>query len=309
MTIVGIDRVTYGVANMAKSRQFFSDWGLTRVSAGKDRVLFRTADHSEVMLRPRGHPSLPRGVGRGSTVREITWGVSSKRDLAAIANELSRDRDVVEDKDGTIHSTDELGLGIAFRRAKRKPSRKARAPFNSPDVVERVNQRATFYPRAIPESIGHTVWRVSEPRKIEAFYTERLEFFVSDRYVGDVGSFMRCKAEGGHHDFVAFKSGDGKRRLDHVAFLVRDIGEVMAGGLALSGKGWKTAIGPGRHGVSSAYFWYFDNPSGGMAEYFTDEDHVTADWKPARMKRTRQTFAEWFLPDGLDPRKGSILSG
>ena len=299
MNIVGIDRVTYGVANMEKARRFFTDWGLSKVSASENRALFRTANHCEVLLLPRGHGALPRGIGRGSTVREITWGVESKRDLATIANNLACDRDVAADRDGTIHSTDDLGLGIAFRHTKRKPYENPRAPLNAPGAVERLDQRATYYPRAVPQSIGHTVWIVNEPRRIAAFYTERLGFHVSDQYTDDGGTFMRCQAVGGHHNHVAFKSADGKQRLDHVAFLVRDINEVMAGGMSFTRKGWKTAVGPGRHGISSAYFWYFDNPCGGMAEYFTDEDHLTAAWKPGTIKRSRRTFAEWFLPDGL----------
>ena len=309
MTIVGIDRVTYGVSEMEKARRFFADWGLKKISGSEHRSLFRTMDNSEIVLRPQDHKSLPPGVGGSATVREITWGVKSKRDVKAIASELSRDRDVVEDKDGTIHSTDDLGLGIAFRLTKRRSHKNQRAPFNAPGKVERVDRRATFYPRAVPESIGHTVWRVNEPRKIEAFYTERLGFFVSDRYVDDGGSFMRCKASGGHHDHVAFKGGDDAPKLDHVAFLVRDIGEIMAGGLDLTRKGWKTAVGPGRHGISSAYFWYFDNPCGGMAEYFTDEDHVTENWKPGKTERTSYTFAEWFLPDGLPSRDNPTPTG
>lgn len=299
MTFVGIDRVTYGVANMDKARRFFTDWGVRKTSRANDRAMFRTVNHSEILLLPRGHKSLPRGVGRGSTVREITWGVKSKRDVTVIANELSKDRDVVQDKDGTIHATDDSGLGIAFRQSKRRPYKELRAPLNSPGTVERIDRRATFYPRAIPQSIGHTVWYVRDPRKIEAFYIDRLGFFVTDRFADDAGVFMRCQEAGGHHNHVVFKSPDGKQKLDHVAFLVRDINEVMAGGMYINGKGWKTAVGPGRHWVSSAFFWYFDNPSGAMAEYFTDEDHVTADWQPETVERTRQSFAEWFLPNGL----------
>ena len=299
MTIVGIDRITYGVANMDKARRFFTDWGLSKVSSSANRALFRTANHAEVLLLPRGHASLPCGVGRGSTVREITWGVKSKRDLARIANDLSRDRDVATDRDGTLHTTDDLGLGVAFRHTKSKPYKDLRAPLNAPGTVERLDQRATYYPRATPQSIGHTVWLVNEPGKIAAFYTERLGFRVSDQYTNDGGTFMRCQVVGGHHNHVAFKSPDGKQRLDHVAFLVRDINEVMAGGMNFANKGWKTAVGPGRHGISSAYFWYFDNPCGGMAEYFTDEDHLTEAWTPGTLTRSRQTFAEWFLPNGL----------
>ena len=57
MTFVGIDRVTYGVANMEKARRFFTDWGVSKASGAKDRALFRTVNQSEILLLPRGHKS------------------------------------------------------------------------------------------------------------------------------------------------------------------------------------------------------------------------------------------------------------
>ena len=42
--------------------------------------------------------------------------------------------------------------------------------------------------------------------------------------------------------------------LNHVAYTVRDIHEVLGGGLHISRQGWKTQLGPGRHPISSAYF-------------------------------------------------------
>jgi hypothetical protein len=42
--------------------------------------------------------------------------------------------------------------------------------------------------------------------------------------------------------------------LNHVAFVVRDIHEVIGGGLNMNRSEWSTFIGPGRHPISSAYF-------------------------------------------------------
>ena len=88
MSFVGIDAVTYGVANMATARRFFTDWGLRRVSSGKTRTVFETSAKCQVILRPRGTKGLPKAIQRGSTIRELVWGVSSKREVNAIGSVL-----------------------------------------------------------------------------------------------------------------------------------------------------------------------------------------------------------------------------
>jgi catechol-2,3-dioxygenase len=88
--------------------------------------------------------------------------------------------------------------------------------------------------------------------------------------------------------------------LHHIAFEVNDVHEMLGGGLAFSKKGWATEVGPGRHPISSAYFWYFKNPLGGAIEYFCDSDYVNADWKPRQYRINR--FSEWHLADGIVQR-------
>jgi catechol 2,3-dioxygenase-like lactoylglutathione lyase family enzyme len=134
--------------------------------------------------------------------------------------------------------------------------------------------------------------------KSTAFY-EGLGFVVSDSYPGR-GSFMRCALEGGHHDVFLLQMPDGKQGLNHIAFAVRDIHEVFGGGLAMSRAGWKTQLGPGRHPISSAYFWYFECPVGALIEYNADEDHLTADWQPREFTPGPTVFAEWAVDGGLD---------
>ena len=303
MTITGIDAVTYGVADVARARRFFDDWGLKRVKTGAAESVLETRDGTQVVLRPRAAKGLPKAVQRGSTVREITWGVKSRRDLQALERELARDRDVTVDKDGALHAVDPMGFGFALRVSRRRKTADAPLPMNSPAAPSRVDRRATYYDRARPRHIGHCVFNVPDLAAMQAFYTERLGFFVSDHYTGR-GVFLRCAARGGHHNLFCLQI-DGKAKLNHVAFAVRDIHEMFAGGLHQTAKGWKTAIGPGRHHVSSCYFWYFRNPAGGMAEYFCDEDYLTEAWKPGDWDPAPETFAEWVLASGL-PRSKAL---
>ena len=68
---------------------------------------------------------------------------------------------------------------------------------------------------------------------------------------------------------------------------MRDIHEVFGGGMHIDRCGWETQLGPGRHPVSSAYFWYFQNPAGALIEYYADEDVLTPEWQPREFEPGR----------------------
>jgi catechol-2,3-dioxygenase len=148
--------------------------------------------------------------------------------------------------------------------------------------------------------VGHVVFFVADLAATEAFYAS-LGFVTSDRYP-QRGAFMRCAPRGGHHDLFLLRTPDAKRGLNHVAFTVRDIHEVFGGGLHISRSGWETQLGPGRHPISSAYFWYFRNPAGGLIEYYADEDELTEAWQARDFEPGPTVFAEWAIEGGIDGR-------
>jgi hypothetical protein len=90
-----------------------------------------------------------------------------------------------------------------------------------------------------------------------------------------------------------------KRGFHHVAFELGSIHELFGGGLNMTRKGWRTALGPGRHPISSCYFWYFHSPCGGAAEYDFDSDLVDDRWVPGVFEQTPEAFAEWCLAEGM----------
>lgn len=300
MDYTGIESVTYGVSNMQKGLRFFTDWGLKKVANGKSGTLFETQDGSRVVLRPRGDKSLPKAVERGSTVREIVWGVRTRRELDQLSKRLiAAGLDVAANGDGTIRIVDPAGIGVGFAVSRRRKVALPSPKMNAPHAHARIDQVAPRYRRARPVKIGHAVFYVPDIKEMERFYTRIVGFHVSDRYEKDQAIFLRCSAEGDHHNFFLMQSPSGKTGLNHIAFAVRDIHEVFGGGLHFARLGYKTAVGPGRHPISSAYFWYFENPCGGAIEYFADEDHLTPAWKPKRYKRVPENFAEWALNDGI----------
>jgi catechol 2,3-dioxygenase-like lactoylglutathione lyase family enzyme len=298
MSITGIDQVTFGAEDVAAARRFFGDFGLTeRASEGGDAA-FATIDGGEVRIRPSSAPDLPPAFEPGSTLREVIWGCADKQALAETVAALRGVASLEVSADGTARCTDPNGLRLGFCVSARKPVAVEPTPVNAPGTPRRINRESIVRDGARPINIGHVVLFVSSLEESAAFYQSRLGFVVSDRYP-KAGLFLRCQPTGGHHNLFMLER-PGRQGLNHVAFTVRDLHEVIAGGLAMSGKGWQTDIGPGRHPISSALFWYFKSPCGGSAEYYADEDYLTADWKPRDFVRTPENFVEWAFAGGID---------
>ena len=283
MSIEGIDRVTYGVEDLAACRRFFLDWGLKLVREDAAGLDFESLNGCELLMRKIDDAALPPAVEAGSTLREVIWGVESDADLAAL---------------GSVPKIDPNGIGLGFRVTRKRPVTVEGSPANVWGHAARIDAPSPVYDRAEPVEVGHVVFFTDRLAEMTAFY-EKLGFHVSDRYPGR-GVFLRCAARGGHHDLFLLQLPDGKRGLNHVAFAVRDLHEVIGGGLAMARHGWETQIGPGRHPISSAMFWYFKSPAGGLVEYYADDDVLTEHWTARDFAPSPEMFAEWAVVGGID---------
>jgi catechol 2,3-dioxygenase-like lactoylglutathione lyase family enzyme len=294
MAVSGIDAVVFGVEDMGEAKRFLDDWGVRPVETAADRLVYETRDGGEVIVRPKDAPDLPPAIEPGSTVREVIWGTPDAAGLAAAVAAVG----ATAEGDGLPRARDPNGLTIAFRVSKRRPLAVTPTAANAPGAHQRVNKRSPVYDRATPIKIGHVVAFAADYAAMRAFYTEKLGFIISDEYPGH-GAFMRCQRVGEHHNLFILNR-PGKPGINHVAFTVTDIHEVIGGGIAMSKKGWKTEIGPGRHPISSAYFWYFENPLAAPLEYYADDDFCTEDWTPGTFERKPELFAEWAIVGGID---------
>src|ERR1700744_4072146 len=121
MSLQGIDAVVFGVADMAEAKRFLDDWGVTPVSATEDKLVYRTRDGAEVIVRPKDAPDLPPAIEPGNTVREVIWGAAT---AAALDKSLETLRTVDSFRtgaDGLPRVTDPNGLSLAFRVSQRTP--------------------------------------------------------------------------------------------------------------------------------------------------------------------------------------------
>lgn len=303
MSVLGIDQITFGTDDLLLARRFFTDWGLALTEERADALVFECLNGCRVVVAAMDRAGLPPAIEDGPTVREVVWGVHSEADLDRYAAAIAQDPGFV---DGTVDGarrigcTDPNGLAVRLQVTRKRELPELQAGvMNTWNRKDRINQPAPVYERATPIEVGHVVFFVADVQAVEDFYLNRFGFVASDRYPGR-GSFLRCAGEGGHHDLFLLQLPTGKRGINHVAFTVRDIHEVFGGGLHFSRCGWETQLGPGRHPVSSAYFWYFKNPAGGLIEYYADEDQLTREWQPRDFEPGPTVFAEWAIDGGLD---------
>jgi len=302
MSVLGIDQITYRADDLPTCRRFFSDWGLALRSETVDELLFECLNGCRVVVTAPGKSGLPVAMEEGPTLLEVVWGVASEADLARYAAAIAHDDAFIDGEvDGArrIGCTDPNGLAVRLQVSRKQAIDIDCGAMNTWNTKARINQAAPVYQRATPIEVGHVVFFVADVQATSAFYADRFGFVASDSYPNR-GAFMRCAPEGGHHDLFLLQLPSGKRGLNHVAFTVRDIHEVFGGGLHFSRCGWETQLGPGRHPVSSAYFWYFKNPAGGLIEYYADEDQLTTDWQPREFEPGPTVFAEWAVDGGLD---------
>jgi catechol 2,3-dioxygenase-like lactoylglutathione lyase family enzyme len=298
MNLLGIDEVTFGATDLSRCRQFFSDWGLKLVDEQAQRLVFESLNGCRVVVAASDTPGLPAGIEPDPTLREVVWAVESDDVLQHFRSRLQGSPGFVDSGD-RIGCVDPGGLAVRVQVTRKRAVALECARVNTWNDRGRVNQASPIYDRATPIEVGHVVFFVADLAAVTSFYIERFGFVLSDSYPGR-GSFLRCAPRAGHHDLFLLQLPQGRVGLNHVAFTVRDVHEVFGGGMHMSRCGWETELGPGRHPISSAIFWYFVSPAGGLVEYYSDEDELTGDWQPREFTPGPTMFAEWAIKGGID---------
>lgn len=298
MSVLGIDEITFGATDLSRCRQFFLDWGLRLQAESAQELVFETLNGGRVVVAHSDKPGLPAGLEPDPTLREVVWGVSDEDDLRHYAERMRAQPGFTRHGE-RVGCVDPSGLAVRVQITRKRELALECAQVNNWSERPRLNRPSPAYERATPIEVGHVVLFVLDLAAATRFYQDVLGFVISDRYPGR-GHFMRCAPRGGHHDLFLLQPPQPRKGLNHVAFTVRDLHEVFGGGLHMSRCGWNTELGPGRHPVSSAIFWYFENPAGALVEYYADEDELNADWQARDFTPGPTVFAEWAIKGGID---------
>ena len=288
MAILGVERVIFGVDDVATCTRFWQDFGLKLLSSEEDSSRFEVASGSQVIVMAGDDARLPPRNFPGSGIRMTVWGVDTQENLETLVRGLESDVEVRREADGAafFQAPDGQYLGLrvwAKRRVVSNPD-----PVNAPDNIKRMNQHRQWRTRAIPKTINHVVFFSPDYIGSYEFYRDKLGFRYSDHSKG-VGIFARADATFEHHSIFWVNSdlpfAPDTHGFMHIAFGLDDIDEVMLGGNIMQKRGWKNTSmnssgGISRHRLSSAIYYYVDNPNGGEAEYHADTDYLDDNWVP-----------------------------
>lgn len=313
MNIIGLDALVFGVDDIRACADFLVDYGLRAVDLDDEGGRFEALDGTAIIIRRAEDPGLPPALGPAPSIRETIYGVVSEVDLAAIEDELARDREVVRGADGALHSVDDMGFAIAFQVARR---RDYSAPADLTNAPGSVPQRPVNQPgirpdmAAVPRTLSHVVYFVPDAARAEAFYAQRLGFRTTDIFEG-VGPFMRPGGSDDHHCLFMIQTPPHMRGCEHFTFHMGSGTEVLLAGARLQEKGWTSFWGPGRHIFGSNWFWYFNSPLGCHVEYDADMDKHDDDWVARRASLSADnsqlflfTAREKWAPGGPPARQG-----
>ena len=301
MKIIGPEDLVFGVDDLEACRAFLGDYGLSEVVLAGDGHRFEALDGTAMTVRRRDDPSLPPALPTGNTLRQTVWGCVDQETVDEVADELSRDRQVSRNADGSIETVDDLGFQVAFRVTTRRPIELVAERVNSPGAapgrgMNEIGSDQTADAR--PRTLSHVVYFTPDLPKMERFYVDRLRFVVTDRFNG-VGPFLRPQANDDHHCLFMLNTPAHMQGLEHVAFHMQGPTELMLAGSRMVEKGYESFWGPGRHKFGSNWFWYFNSPMGTHVEYDADMDKHDDDWTPRDIEISAEA-SQLFLFENVD---------
>lgn len=249
--------VGYAVPDFDAERAFYADtWGLVEVAASADMAWFKAQgaeEHHVVRLRRADQ-------------RRIDVIALAAPDRAAVAALHER---VAASGVRIVHPPQELdapGGGYGFRFF--SPDG---LPFEISSDVARGPKRDLARWEGVPVKISHIVLHSPNHQALVQWLCDVLGFRVSD-WLGDFMCFLRCNAA--HHRLAILP---GPPSLNHVAYDVLSVDDMMRGVHRLKQAGTDIRWGPGRHTAGNNTFSYFVTPNGFAVEYTAELEDVDDD--------------------------------
>ena len=221
--------------------------------------------------------------------------------------------------EGLVELAQELGLPYRWESEQDRPRLlRLQDPFGVPVAFYAESQKYPWLLQRYDPHRGPGIQRIDHINvmtpQVEAmtrWYMERLGFRLSEYTEDDEGRIWAAwiHRKGNVHD-LALTNGTGPR-LHHLAYWMPDAMSIIRACDILAGAMETEAIerGPGRHGVSNAFFLYLRDPDGHRIELYTsDYSTIDPDFEPIRWHLNdprRQTLwgartpKSWFLEGSL----------
>ncbi len=261
--IIRLSHVDLGVTDIEASKAFYADTLGLQVTGQDDRTLYLRA------MEERGHHCMVLHQTDVPHVNALSFKVFDEEQLdKAHAWFLAQGKPaswVERPYQGrTLATVDCFGMPIEF--------------YFKMDRLEPIHQKYALYKGVKPLRIDHFNCFASDVDQAVEFYNQ-IGFRVTE-YTEDAESKRLWAAwthrKGGVHD-IAFTNGTGPR-LHHTAFWVPTPLNIIDLLDLMSTTGYVSNIerGPGRHGISNAFFLYILDPDGHRIEIYCS-DYQTVD--------------------------------
>ncbi|ASS88951.1 3,4-dihydroxyphenylacetate 2,3-dioxygenase [Aeribacillus pallidus] len=287
--IIRCARAVLLVTNLEASRDFYENaLGFVVTEADENHLYLRGYEehnHHSLVLKKAAQPG----------VEAISYKVYSDEDLNKLYDyfqQKNMNPKWIENQhavERAFRVQDISGLPVEF--------------FARMDTVERLLQRYDLYKGARIQRIDHFNCMVPDVQKAYDFYVKELGFACSEYTETENNELWAAwlHRKPNVHD-LAFMNGNGPR-LHHIGFWLSDQLSLIHACDVLAAMGYAKNIerGPGRHGLSNAFFLYLRDPDGHRIELYNG-DYLTSDpdFLPIRWDINdprRQTFWGHEAPD------------
>lgn len=298
--IIRAGRAILHVRDLDKSRAFYEALGFIETESDADTIYYRGLEehvHHSLVLKKKAVPA----------VEALSFKVRSEQDLDELADFYMEQGVKVK----WLDKGSQKGIGRALRI--QDVSGLPIEYFAEMEPAERLLQRYDLYKGAKVQRIDHFNCQIPDVEKAYKFYMEKLLFRCSEYTVDDKDRTWAIwlHRKPNVHD-LALMNGVGPR-LHHVGFWLKDPMSLIDGCDVLASLGYSPNIerGPGRHGLSNAFFLYLRDPDGHRIELYNG-DYLTSDpdFKPIRWDLNdpmRQTFWGHVAPDSWFEEASEVL--
>jgi catechol 2,3-dioxygenase-like lactoylglutathione lyase family enzyme len=272
--VTDLQYVALAVPDLEAERRFFLEtWGL-ELAAEQDGMVYLATAASP-------HPYVIRLRQDAEKKTDlIGFTAASRADVDALAEQVKAAGCKIISEPGSASGP---AGGYAFR-------------FFDPDghaieiVAEATQRQARALTRgeSIPLQISHIVLHSPTHKDLERFYRDVLGFRLSD-WLGDFMVFLRCSSA--HHRLAILP---GPPALNHIAFDVESVDDLMRGLARMNEAGVTLQWGPGRHTAGNNTFSYYTTPNGNTVEYTSDLEEVDEEtWEPTVYKPGLEVMDQW----------------
>jgi len=255
--VTEIRYVGYGVKEFDAEKAFYADvWGLERAGETATEAWFKAQGHDE-------HHVVQLRQADENRVDVIALAADSRGDVDALRAKVEAAGCRIASEPTELTSP---GGGYGFRFF----TTDGMLLEISSDVARGAKRDLARW-EGVPVKISHIVLHSPDHQALVKFFTEVLGMKISD-WLGDFMCFLRCNSA--HHRIAILP---GPPCLNHVAYDMLSVDDMMRGIHRLKLKGMDIGWGPGRHTAGNNTFSYFVTPGGFTVEYTSELEEVDFD--------------------------------